>query len=330
MKSKPHLFPHSYIPEPEIKKLISFFGPFRIYQPWFMNPPGFFNDSELEVVNPPEHLKPGEDFKAILSGYRSWAEQNHDKSRREIIKFSDNACRDDSATWEIRRLLKGITQPVPGTRGDDLHLKRHVLLHLASEMERQHFELMSMMRALKEKRPVLAGALHDPDEAEGIFADMDDITTAVMPDSLNIGSMLDAWFGLFSGYINDNDLLITCDSRVLDYLSTQWDERTSGEKVANSQAVLFNMPVLYSEALKKGDITRIRKLILGFGEDPGGSICELNRLAGEIEENYSASLSKDALRINLKYFPSMSCISGTPCEKDIVKNIDGKTLVLVE
>jgi len=295
-----------------------------------MNPPGFFRDSQLEVVNPPEHLKPREDFKAILSGYRSWAEQNHDKSRREIIKFSDNACQDDSATWEIRRLLKGIAQPVPGTKGNDLHLKRHVLLHLAAEIERQHFELMSMMKALKEKRPVLAGALHDPDEAEGIFADMDDITTVVMPDSLNIGSMLDAWFGLFSGYINDNDLLITCDSRVLDHLSTQWDERTAGEKITNSQAVLFNMPVLYSEAFKEGDITRIRKLILGFGEDPDCSMNELNQIAGEVEKYFSAALSKDALRITLKYFPSMSCISGTPYDNDIVKNIVGKTLVLVE
>lgn len=328
MKSKPHLFLHSYLPEPTVRKIISFFGSVRIYQPWFMNPPDFFKNLKLEVFNPPIELKPREDFMETLSGYRLWAEQNYERSYKEIVKFSETACRDDSAIWEIRRLLRGVAQPAPGTKAEELTMKWHVLLHLAADIEKQYFELMNMMNDLKEKRPILEGALHDPGEAEGIFDDMGDITTVDMPYNFNIGSAMDAWFSLFSGYINKKDLLITCNRRLFDYISSKWDDFTEKEKTSSSHFFSFTLPDISSEGKKEKDIVKIRRLLLGFGEDPNRCLNELALLTREAEKAFPQDSLQGSIKFYIRYFPSISCGRSIEAD-DLLRHIVGNTVILM-
>jgi hypothetical protein len=328
MRSKPHLFPHAYLPEPVVRKLVFFLGPARIYQPWFLNPPEFFKDVELEVVYPPEDLKPSGDFKAILSNYHSWAEQNLDRSIKETAKFSGKVIQNDNATWEIRRLLKGTAMPAQDLKGEDLNLKRHLLLHLASDMERQQFELMDMMGKLKEKTPVLAGALNEPDEAMGIFADADDIRTPILPDSPNLQSLLDAWFGLFSGYLKENDLLVTCSRSVMDYILSRWDERIEGGKTADSPYFSFRLPDLSSERYEAGEIMKIRELVLKVGEEPDRCMNELLPLTKKIEGTFSGQSSKGILEFQLKKFSSTHAERSFETN-DILRHVAGKTIILM-
>jgi hypothetical protein len=328
MRSKPHLFPHAYLPEPAVRKLVFFFGPARIYQPWFLNPPGFFKNVELEVLYPPEDLKPSGDFKAILSNYHSWAEQSLDRSIKETAKFSGKVIQNDNPTWEIRRLLKGTAMPARDLKGEDLKLKWHLLLHLASDMERQQFELMDMMEKLKGKKPVLAGALNEPDEAKDMFADVDDIRTPVLPDNPNLLSLLDAWFGLFSGYLKEKDLLITYSRPVMDFILSRWDERIEGGKTADSPSFSFRLPDISSEGHIEGDIMKIRELVLKFGEDPDHCMNELLPLTKKVEETFPRESSKGILEFQLRKFSSTHGERSFEAN-DPLRYIADKTIILM-
>lgn len=328
MKSKPHLFPHSYLPETVIKGLVSLLGPVRIYLPWFMDQPEFFKNYELEIINPPGDYKPGEDFRAVLSGCRAWSEQGHDRSRRESLKLSHSALPDDSATWDIRRMLRGAAQNVPVTEGEDLPLKYHLILHLNHEIEMRNFEIMEMAEKLKKKGAVLAGALNDPAEAKGVFADMDDLSTTGMPDNMNIGSMLDAWFGLFGGYIGENDILVTCSRPVTDHISYQWDNRDTDKESLVSHSMSFTFPDTSSGIYKQGDIAKIRESILGLSEDPDYHMSELQRLLWDYDKVFPRDSSQGALKIQIRHFPSMP--NGMPFETNVLlRHIAGKTIILM-
>jgi len=328
MSAKIHLFPHSYLPEPAIRTLASLLGPVRVYLPWFMNPPGFFKDYELETINPPEDYKPGEDFKAILSGYRAWAQENHDRSLMETLKYSGRSSQNDSSTWDIRRLLKGAAESVHGTKEGCLPLKHHLLLYLASEIEMRHFEIMDMIGKIKEKGPVLAGALHNPGEAGGVFADMDDIAETGIRDSITSQPLLDAWFGLFGGYIKENDILATCSLRVMDYISSQWDEGVADDKRRDSHSISFSLPEISSERYKEAGISKIRELILGFNKDPENYTSEIKGFVKVLENAFSSKTSQELIKIKIRHFPSMNV--GLLFERnDLLSRISGRNVILI-
>ncbi|MBN1626644.1 MAG: hypothetical protein JW944_08970 [Deltaproteobacteria bacterium] len=328
MKAKIHLFPHSYLPESAIRKLLSLFGPLRVYLPWFMNPPGFFKNYELEVINPPEDYRPEEGFKAIVSGYRAWAEQNHDRSLMETLKISGSASQDDGAAWEIRRLLKGEAKSVPGTKDRELPLKHHLILHLASEIEMRHFEITGMIEEMKGKGPVLAGLSDYPDEGQDVFADMDDIVESGIQDCMNDRQMMDAWFGLFGGYIKEDDILATCRRSVMDYISSQWDEAVAEGETSVSYFVSLSLPFRNPETYKEGDMAKIRKLALGFNEDPERYISKIKGFGKALENTFSCESSQPVLKIQIRHFPKIS-VDVSFERNGLLRRISGKTIILV-
>jgi hypothetical protein len=325
MKLKAHLFPHTYLPEMMIGKIISIFGPVRIYQPWFMDTKGSLKDSGLETVNPPDNLKPEADIKAILSGYRQWIDQNRDKGLRGFLSASEKARLGDSSTWEIRQLLKAGAVPSAAGKEKETTLRWHVLLHLADEVERRNFEIAEMMKALKKKGPVLAGALQVPDETKTFLDDMPGLEMADVQGGPNMGLILSAWFGLFGGYLEKNALLITCSRHLMDYVSTQWDESFAKNNDARPQTVSFNIPSLYSSELQpnnkmadtKASVMKLRESIFKFGEEPTLCMNRLKALAGKLEETKIPS--EEDSNLSLKYFPaSERIIEGNGILKDIM------------
>lgn len=330
MKLKAHLFPHTYLPEMMIGKIISLFGPVRIYQPWFMDSKEPFHGAGLETVNPPDNLKPAADIKAMLSGYRQWIDQNRDRGLREFLRASEKAHPGDNSTWEIRQLLKAGTVP-PLAGKEETILKWHVLLHLADEVERRNFEIADMMKALKKRGSVLAGALQDPDETKSFLDDMQGLETTGIEDGPDMGLVLNAWFGLFGGYLEKDSALITCSRHAMDYASTQWDEAFSKNDDASPQEISFNIPSLSSsdlhsnnkiEADNQAAMMKLRELIFGFGEDQARSTNGLRALAGELGETQQPS--EAVSNISLKYFPASEKITGG---EGILKDIMGKTII---
>jgi len=324
MKAKPHLFPHSYLPEAVLRRLIFLFGPARIYQPWFLGPPGFFNRYELEVIYPPDELKPSGDFKVILSSYHSWAEQNLDRSFKESVKFRAMADMDKDAIWEIRRFLRGAGAPVQAEKAEGRALKQHLLLHLADDIERQQYELMDMMEKMMGKPPVLKGVLNEPDEAKGIFAYTDDINTSVPEYSPNLPSLVDAWFGLFGGYLKDKELLITCNRPVMEYILSQWDENSGKEDTGDIRRISFCL----HDSLSDEDILKIRELIFGFGEETGRCMNELLLLTKNIEEQIPQDPSNAIFEFQLVKFPSIHCEESFEAN-DLLRNVAGKSIILM-
>jgi hypothetical protein len=331
MKSKAHLFPHSYLPTSILNKLISFIGPVTVYQPWFLEPSDSLRD--IETINPPENLKPKADIKAILSGYRLWTEQNRDRGSREFLKFSKKNNKDDGSSWEIRRLLKAGADPSLAAKEEERTLKWHIILHLAHEVERQNFEVRDMMDSLKKRGPVLAGALQEPYEAKGFIDDTLELEQIDVRDTLNIGLILDAWFGLFSGYLEKDAVLITCNSHVMDYISTRWNEDFAINNDASPQTVSFNLPLLSSselhsenriEADARAAVMKMRELIFGFGENLVRSINGFNALAEEPAETQKPSEATS--NISMVYFPAREMMTG---RNSIIKNVMGKTIIFL-
>jgi hypothetical protein len=315
---KTHLFPHSYLPGATLKKIVSLFGPARLYQPWHMDSTNGAGNAGLEIINPPETMKPGTGIKAILSNYRQWVDQNRDRGIREFLKFSEKTNVNDNSTWEIKKLLKTSTLPASQEKPEETILKWHILLHLAHEVERQEFEVRDMMKALKGKGAVLAGALQDADETKNLLDDMPGLSPTDIQDSINIGLVLTAWFGLFSGYLEKNDVLITLSSRAMDYISAQWDDAFQDDRAANPETVSFKLPEADDRL-----ITTMRRLISDFGNDPVRGLNGLKELAGESGELQKSS--DDASCISLKHFPAREVeIKGD----SILKHISGKTIIL--
>jgi hypothetical protein len=330
MKLKAHLFPHTYLPEMMIEKIISLFGPVRIYQPWFLDPKGSLMRPGLEAVTPQDNLKPGADIKAMLSGYRQWFDQNRDKGIREFLRVSEKARPGDSSTWEIRQLLKSGAVPSAAGKGEETTLRWHVLLHLADEVERRNFEIAEMMNALKKRGSVLAGVLQDPDETKSFFDDMQGLDTADSKDGPDMGLVLNAWFGLFGGYLEKDSVLITCSRHVMDSISTQWDEAFAKNNDASPLTVSFYIPSPSSSELQPNDkmadtraaVMKLRELIFGFGEDPIRCMNGLKVLAGELEETQKPS--EEASNISLKHFPANEKIAEG---EGLLKDITGKTII---
>ena len=84
------LFPNSHLPETGLKKILPLFVPITVFQPWFMGAPAFTSHVEglnaVTIMNPPDHMKPGEGFKPLLSEYKTWMRYHQDRSAREFMK----------------------------------------------------------------------------------------------------------------------------------------------------------------------------------------------------------------------------------------------------
>ena len=240
------LFPHSYLREQDIKKIFPLLGPITICQPWFMVPPDFMSQKDYEgvvrVLNPPSHLKPEENFKGLLSEYKTWIKDNQDKSNAAFLKVNQEMKPAENNTWEIREALRGSTKAhsrsahaLHGSshtlsrpaedqpnRGERFSLKWHLILHLARDMEKERQEADKMLRGLKEGKSPIAdllgeGAVKNP------LTDLSQFESDPQTVSYPIDQVFEAWFGLFGEYIKGDELLITLSRQIMDYASEAWD-----------------------------------------------------------------------------------------------------------
>ena len=147
------LFPHADLPDPTVKKVLSFFGPLTIFRPWFMERPVFGSGANeanaVQVLHPPENLKPEKDFGTRLSEYRHWMEQNSDKGYTDFLQVSQENDLTENTTWEIRQMIRRGTRQATAPQ-EDPALKWHLILHLAQDVEDQKLEADKALRALKE------------------------------------------------------------------------------------------------------------------------------------------------------------------------------------
>ena len=309
------LFPYSHFSETEIKKILSLFGPLRLFSPWFMKPPSLESinvDSNTIVIKYPlKEMKPEEDFETLLLEYSRWIQDNQDKGYTEFLRTGQEAGPSENTTWEIRGMLRG------GKGGDSPAyetLRWHLILHLAQDMEDQRREADRMLASLKEKGILFKGIIEESDDVHNLVEDLPSFETDFLMPEQHLKHIFEAWFALFGVYLRKNDLLLTFNRHFMDYADELWKQPGNENQVDGVPSLQFKFPDLSRlsfedlyEAKKTsyGNDTaaELKDLILNFGDDPVHNLPKLAELTADLEKSYPFEKTKNTLMITIKYLP---------------------------
>jgi hypothetical protein len=326
-----------------VKKILSFFEPITIFQPWFMERPVFGSGADeanaVEVLRPPEDLKPGEDFMIRLSEYRHWIEQNSDRGYTEFLQVSQENDLTENTTWEIRQMIRREGRQTSAPQEDPV-LKWHLILHLAQDVEDQKMEADKALRALKKKEVPLKGTVEESGEMDTLLGDLAPFESEPIGDEYRLRQILEAWLALFGRYLNENALLLTCSRHVMDYVTDLWKESQNEDQGEDLASIRFKFPDLSQRSL--GDLTETRKtrlnddkmrelkaLILDLGKNGANNVSRLEVLAKEVEASGPWEVSKGVLNIMVNYFAPLPQ-GGQKKMNRVLKQISNKTIILVE
>ncbi len=225
------LFPHCYITDKNLKRILPIVERLIICQPWFMEEPlpVLKRDevSFIDVLLPPVNLKPKEDFKRLLSEYQFWMRQNQDRGYAAFLSATQKATLSEDTPWEIRKMIRQTGQDTPVSQESHV-LKWHLILHLAWEFEKNSVEAEEMLNQMKQQKAPLEEALGDGARLQGLFEDLPQSETNLFVDEHYIKQVFEAWLGLFGGYLKDYKHLITLDRNVMKYVTDIFeDEKTN-------------------------------------------------------------------------------------------------------
>lgn len=323
-----YLFPHFNPSESTLRKIISFLGPIKICLPWFMTPPQFIDDTSIEILYPPDNLKPKDAFRSMLSEYRSWVKQNQDRSYIEIIKSNRAGKPGEDATWDIRRMLIRGVGSMSDTEDDSI-TKWHLLLHLAGDIEEQQAGADKILKTLKDKRSPLEGSIEKALDINSLFGDLPGLDAESSITDSTLVQIIKAWLGLFGGYLKKNELFITLNSQIMDYLSELWDGFSAND-ISKNRITVLDIPDLSNHTPTKSEekIKKIKDLIIDLGNAPSENLKSLDILNKELSDSFPEELSKATLKCTLKYFYPISDESLLNSQKTL-EYLSGKTLILL-
>jgi hypothetical protein len=344
------LFPHSHLGEQGLKKILPVFGPLSIFQPWFMTPPGFMSlkdyQGAVSILTPPSHMKPEEDFKGLLSEYKTWINHHRDLSTASSIKVGRDMGPTEESSWEIRGSLRESTQGRSGSVGprqekeEPLSLKWHLILHLARDMEEERQEADRMLRGLKERKSPIEDLLGE----EGVKNPLTDLSRFESDPgavSYPLEQVFEAWFGLFGAYLKEGDPLLTISREVMDYASESWDTSVRESGGEHAPLIRFEYPDLSDEndwaglvgfdekASRDDKVGELRALLRGLGKGHESDLSRLKEHSNEVDAIFQKELMEKPLDVTMKYFSPFS--NQTVLEDNrTLKNFSGKVLILVE
>ncbi|MEJ2723629.1 MAG: hypothetical protein P8175_03100 [Deltaproteobacteria bacterium] len=334
------LFPNPCLPEPSLKKILSFFGPLRIFQPWYMDREvgSFEKDSSslVQVLRPPVDLKPAESFWRILADFKSWMDANPDKGYTAFLSAGGMDQGAEDSTWVIRKALR----EEESRNGQDKMLpvlKWHLVLHLAQEIEDDRQEAERLLGALREKDSPLKGIVEEED-LHTLFYDLPAFGKEPLMEENQRVQVYDAWFSLFGGLLRDHDRLITTDEQAMAHASAIWEEHVVGDEEWAEMSVEFRVPDLShlslegllstkARAFAAPVLGEVREAIMAVWEDPKGRMKMLRKRAGEIEKAFPEGLGDGTLSITLSYLKPGTRMPRN--SKDLWQKFSGKTLILV-
>ena len=83
-----------------------------------------------------------------------------------------------------------------------------------------------MLRALKDKESPIKGLLGE-EEAKNPLTDLPQFESDSQKTFYPMEPVIEAWLGLFGGYLKGDELLLTFSRPVMDYVSETWDPVSS-------------------------------------------------------------------------------------------------------
>jgi hypothetical protein len=238
--------PDSSVPERTLKVILSFFGSVKIGRPWFMDQPVPLPQSRaIEILRPPQNLKPSGDFKGLLEEYRAWIRRSHEKGFDAFLAFKEQKSHGEEATWEIRGELRRREDRREEDRKKDT-LKWNLFLHLAHEIGEEGREAEELLRNLKEKDSPLKGVIEE-EEPPGPLSDLPEGEGPLRLSEASMTQVLEAWFSLFEEQLSGEAILLTLSPGVFQYLCGIWEEWGEGlaeEGTLRDAVVLRQFPLL--------------------------------------------------------------------------------------
>ena len=308
---RPVLFPHSYIHEPQLRKLLKIFDSLTVCLPWEMELPDFMtSDNSIKTLYPPADLKPPDKIQSLLSEYRKWMKQNLDKSYLEIIRAKQG---NESASWEIRKTLGSMMSETKQHLDNNNSLPWHMILHMAREIEEQSVEAEGLLNSLKRKSPLLDGSIESVDNLYGFLDDLPRFTPEAEFSEDNVSKIIDAWFGLFENNLRTTDILLTNSKPIVEYLCEKYSKFEQGINIQNQQTIHFYVPLSPAETAESTitektvplTITHIKETILKISQDRGQSLPNLENYSDTSGDTETDITSEERLGMALTYFHSL-------------------------
>jgi hypothetical protein len=323
------LFPHTHISGTDLRKLFPFFGLITICRPWFVDAPDQLAEKgdfpPLNVLYPPESLKPKRDFKTLLSEYQLWMKQHQDKGYAASLSFSRQTDESEETPWEIRQMIQ---QASKNLSDPDEHkaFKWHLILHLAREFEESQSEADKLLDKMRHQKPPLDEALEEHSVTKNLLNDLPRFERYFSAPKHHLARLFESWLGLFGQYLTKYKLLVTFDRNVMDYLTES----------THPAEVLFNLPDLSHLPLKdlqeaegrysNGSFGKaLRSLIKALESQPGLQRDEIQKITKAIEESFSQEQTSSQINVALKYAPRISDNDNT-----LPAVLSDKTLILLE
>lgn len=319
--------PHSSVPEKKLKAILSFFGSVKVGQPWFTDQPVPLPDSgAVQLLYPPENLKPSGDFRRLLAEYRGWVRTNHDKGFDAFLAFKEQKLQGEEATWEIRGELRHKErQPREARRQHTL--KWHLFLHLAQEIEERGQEAEELLRTLKEQDSPLKGAIEEEGEPPGPLADLPGFDGSPILTEAGMNQVMEAWFSLFEEHLSGEVVLLTLSPPIFQHLCEAWEEWGGGTASADMEFRVpdfsrFDLTVAMKERdrfLDSKEGVVLRRSVLNFLKGNSGMHWK------EMGVIQSEGLTGERISIRLRYFSPLMQSTGN----EIVRHLSGKTIGLI-
>ena len=242
------LFPYGRIPAEDLERVLGLFGGLGIALPWHMDWPLSLPREDLaglvDVLRPSADQKPPEDFRGLLAEYRLWMTQNRDRGYASFLSAAHKGGPSEETPWEIRKLITG-SRPQDSPDAEQA-LKRHLILHLAEELERSREEMDELLDRVKREGSPLEGALENEATAGGLLDDLPRLDSDSPAEERHMGQVFEAWHGLFGPLVPSHALLITPYPRVMHYARGLFEEKGSGDNT-----VLLRLPDMSGLSLKE-------------------------------------------------------------------------------
>jgi hypothetical protein len=337
------LFPHSQLRKSLLRRILPFFGPLTIFQPWFMERPPFLSEASdldlIQVLNPPTNLKPEIAFKTLLAEYHRWMNDHQDRSYLVSLKAQQEGAFREETTWEIRQMLRNADQDTPASL-EDQATRWHLILHLAREIQEQREEAEGLLKIIWERGSPLEGIFEEKEDLESPFEDLTPFEKEPIVEDSHLRQVFEAWFSLFGGYLRGDEFLITCDPRVMDcvcHLSNPLDGDEEGLGWATvhlavadlSEHSLEDLVEIKRALSHKATFRELKDQVHKSGEDPTRALPLLKGLAEEMRAFCPGKTSGGNLKITYTHTPPLEDQGGLTKDA-LLRHLANRNLVLVE
>ena len=292
------IFPHASISEENLKKVLSLFEKVILFQPWFMDttlPEAEDSAGMVQVLNPPERLKPEEDIRSLLAEYRQWTRVDRSKGFAAFLAYAADKAQEDPRIYEIRGMIRNKGGAVKEDEKAEA-LKWHLTLHLAEELEQEQESAKTLLRALGALESPLKGAVEEG-EIPTLPSDIPGLEKEPLFTEQRLERTLEAWLALYGESVPERGPLVTVKPEVMQYLAETWEEFVLRGQSPGLPKFTFLTPDLSTldrdELVKKREDflagSGLRQALAGFCLDPArgfshpeGNVDELPVAAGSL------------------------------------------------